>query len=840
MLGGRYRVVGLLGRGGMGEVYRADDLTLGQAVALKFLPASVERDQGRLQRFLNEVKIARQISHSNVCRVYDVGEVEGHHYLSMEYVDGEDLASLLRRIGRLPHEKALQVARQICAGVAAAHEQGILHRDLKPANVMIDGRGRVKITDFGLAGLSGSFEGTEVLSGTPAYMSPEQVAGHEVTVRSDLYALGLVLYELFTGKQAFDAGTPAEVVRLQRESAPTSPSSHVEGLDQAVERVILRCLVKDPRQRPASALAVAAALPGGDPLAAALAAGETPSPEMVAEAGEAGGLSPPVALACLGALAVGVALVVALSSRTQLTGVVSPEKPPEVLSERAREILKVLGHTGPAVDSASWFYFDGSHADYLSEHDQTPGRWERLAKSQPPALHFIYRESPRYLVPKDFMFVGGWDPPLEVSGMVWIDLDTRGNLCGYQRVPPQKDESKPPWPEPDWSVLFREAALDPAAFKPVEPAWVPLFYVDRRAAWEGSRPDAPGLSIRIEAASYHGEPAFFTIAWPWDKPGRMEETPQSLQEKISTALFMSLIAMILAGGAWLARRNLRLGRGDRKGAFRLAACLLGASTVVWLLRAHHVPDQSEMTLFFTAFAWNLFMSAALWIVYIALEPYLRRLWPHIIVSWVRLLDGRFRDPLVGRDSLIGMMAGTLLVILFNVYSIGGQWAGFMTASPSSMFDWGSQTGLLRGMRYSIAMLFDVASFALFPLLIMVVLLLLRLLLRRQGLAVAAFLILWFLGASPDLLAGNPWLGCTLFALMATLVLTVLFRVGILALAATYFGLGVLLSFPMTFRLSSWYAMHMLIGLAAFAAAAGWSFYISLAGRPVFKESLLKD
>jgi serine/threonine-protein kinase len=115
MLGGRYRVVGLLGRGGMGEVYRADDLTLGQAVALKFLPASVERDQGRLQRFLNEVKIARQISHSNVCRVYDVGEVEGHHYLSMEYVDGEDLASLLRRIGRLPQEKAVQVARQICA-----------------------------------------------------------------------------------------------------------------------------------------------------------------------------------------------------------------------------------------------------------------------------------------------------------------------------------------------------------------------------------------------------------------------------------------------------------------------------------------------------------------------------------------------------------------------------------------------------------------------------------------------------------------------------------------------------------------------------------------------------
>lgn len=136
----RYRIVALLGRGGMGEVYRAEDLKLDQPVALKFLPAGLERDSQRLNRFLNEVKIARQVSHSNVCRVFDVGDVGGQHYISMEYVDGEDLASLLRRIGWLPKDKAIEVARQICAGVASAHEQGILHRDLKPANVMIDGR----------------------------------------------------------------------------------------------------------------------------------------------------------------------------------------------------------------------------------------------------------------------------------------------------------------------------------------------------------------------------------------------------------------------------------------------------------------------------------------------------------------------------------------------------------------------------------------------------------------------------------------------------------------------------------------------------------------------------
>src|SRR5688572_19992090 len=188
LLGGRYRIVGRLGRGGMGEVFRADDLKLGQPVALKFLPPDVDRDPARLTQLHTEVRMARQVSHPNVCRVYDIDEVEGHTFLSMEYVDGEDLASLLRRIGRFPEDRALAIARQICAGLAAAHERNVVHRDLKPANVMIDGAGRVRITDFGLAGISGE----ALRAGTPAYMAPEQLSGGEVTPRSDLYALGLV------------------------------------------------------------------------------------------------------------------------------------------------------------------------------------------------------------------------------------------------------------------------------------------------------------------------------------------------------------------------------------------------------------------------------------------------------------------------------------------------------------------------------------------------------------------------------------------------------------------------------------------------------------------------
>src|SRR6266550_1970294 len=152
MLAERYRIVGLIGSGGMGEVYRADDLKLSQPVALKFLPEHLLSDGAALARFHREVRIARQVSHHNVCRVYDIGEVDGRHFLSMEFIKGEELSSLLRRIGRLPSDKATEIVRQLCAGLAAAHNRGVLHRDLKPANVMIDGRGRVIITDFGVSG----------------------------------------------------------------------------------------------------------------------------------------------------------------------------------------------------------------------------------------------------------------------------------------------------------------------------------------------------------------------------------------------------------------------------------------------------------------------------------------------------------------------------------------------------------------------------------------------------------------------------------------------------------------------------------------------------------------
>ena len=254
IIASRYRLVALLGRGGMGEVYRADDLTLDQPVALKFLPAAVADGDTRLGQFHNELRVARQVSHKNVCRLYDLGEANGRRFLTMEYVDGEDLGSLLRRIGRIPHDKPVQIARQLCAGVAAAHDCGVLHRDLKPANVMIDGDGNVRITDFGIATAAG--ETANEFAGTLQYMAPEQFAGKGASIKTDIYALGLTLYEVFTGRRAQESKTLDDLRTFHRTGAHTTPSSIVRDLDPAVERLILRCLDRDPDRRPASALVV--------------------------------------------------------------------------------------------------------------------------------------------------------------------------------------------------------------------------------------------------------------------------------------------------------------------------------------------------------------------------------------------------------------------------------------------------------------------------------------------------------------------------------------------------------------------------------------------------------
>jgi serine/threonine-protein kinase len=294
ILAERYRIVSLLGHGGMGEVYRADDLRLGQPVALKFVSFDGAPRTSRTERFIREVRLARQITHPNVCRVYDIGEWHTHLYLSMEYIDGENLKTVLTRVGRLPHDTAIDVARQLCAGLSAAHERQILHLDLKPANVMIDGRGRAIITDFGVS-RSAEQAAPGTFAGTPAYMAPEQLSGGPLTIETDLYALGLVLYEIFTGERArpsrLASGSPTD-------EGAALPSQWVRDLDPRVRNAILACLAHESTQRPASALAVACMLPRAESPGPAHAAGGMP-PRRAAAAGRTRRYLRPVLLGAL-------------------------------------------------------------------------------------------------------------------------------------------------------------------------------------------------------------------------------------------------------------------------------------------------------------------------------------------------------------------------------------------------------------------------------------------------------------------------------------------------------------------------------------------------------------
>jgi hypothetical protein len=838
ILARRYRIVGLLGRGGMGEVYRADDLKLGQPVALKFLPQAVQRDQARLDRFLNEVRTALKVSHPNVCRVHDIGEVEGQHYLSMEYVDGEDLASLLRRIERLPQNKAVQIARQLCAGLATAHDQGILHRDLKPANVMIDGQGRAKITDFGLAGLAEGIEGDEVRAGTPQYMSPEQHAGKEVTVRSDIYSLGLVLYELFTGKRAFEASTPGEMARRQGGSTPTSPSSHVEGLDQVVERVILRCLDLNPSLRPPTALAVAAALPGGDPLAAALAAGETPPPELVADAGEVGGLKPWVAWICLLGSIVGVLLGIHLAGMYQLGRMVPPGKAPQLLAEKAREIVLALGYDVPPRDSVYGYEANQPYLDHLEKTDPSPGLRERLAVGQPPGLWYWYRQSPGHLAPRlgGNVNVVAHDPPASSPGMLETRLDPQGRLRRLEVVPPERDDAAETEAEPAWTVLFDAAGFKIDEFTAVEARWAPRVFADRRAAWEGTYPDDPDTAIRVEAAAYHGRPVSFRIFEPWTPVASGAAPEETLAELLLSRSYNVFVLGILFGGALIAWRNLRAGRGDRKGAWRLAFYLLCVRLLVWMFGVDDLLEPSAMETFMSHLAWALYRFGVVWLFYIAFEPYLRRIWPGTMVSWVRLLRGRFKDPLVGRDVLIGVLVCAVLLVVLPAIVLAGGWLGAAPQPPSP-----DDTTLeaLRGSPHAVAMmLFEHSQALLRPGMFGIVfLLLMRLLLRRTWLAVGPFLLIL---AVVNVATGDTggMVGWSIWAVFVAAWLLLFFRAGLLSLFVYLGTIG--LWGPLTLSLDpgSWYSSGTYIALLLTLGMAAYGFYVSLSGRPIFGDALL--
>ncbi|HUR80652.1 MAG TPA: serine/threonine-protein kinase [Thermoanaerobaculia bacterium] len=819
MIAGRYRIASILGSGGMGEVYRADDIKLDQPVALKFLPARLARDPVLLARLHDEVRLGRQIAHPNVCRIYDIVEWEHAQFVAMEYVDGEDLSRLLRRIGRIAHDKAVDIARGIAAGLAAAHAKGILHRDLKPANIMVDSRGDARIMDFGLALAAGDDDGT--LSGTPAYMAPEQLEGQPASVQSDLYALGLVMYELFTGKRAVSARTMAERLR-DIGSEITTPSSVIRDIDPAVERIILRCLSNEPAQRPSSAREVIGALPGGDPLAAALAAGETPSPRIVAAAGMAGTLKPWQAWSLLGIFAAAVLTLFVFTVRSGYWRRSGLSRPPDVQADRAAEMLRRFGVQPRAFTTygydenplqGAWLIL---HADRYA----SPGRGFSV-------LRFWLREDDEPLFDGRLLanpLPSLDDPPQRADGGTAIEIDPRGRLLRLRVT----QAAPPPPRQGSWDELLRAAGLDARALTPVAPDFVPLAFADARASWRGAYPE-DGTPIRVDAASHRGVPVYFRVRGPWDEKDVRSQIP--FGGRGFPLILLTIVVMGVLIGLAVAWRNIRARRGDRNGAWRVAATFFVASVIINLIfAAHQLHILHELRIMAHAVSSALLAAAAFWVVYMGLEPFVRRRWPQGLISWTRLLSGRWRDPMVGRDVLAGVASGALHVLTalssFNVRALV-YGTPLLPSGPGDVRMFLSPLGALAVIARSINN--GMAHGLSVALLVMLVMVVVR---HRAAMAVTVYIIFFgmylFASRDPVMLA--------IFAVISALQAFTIVRFGLLGMitAMATFSCVAASLMPDAW---AWYTLRGMVPLLALIAVALMAFRISLGDQRAFAVSL---
>ena len=801
-IAGRYRIVSLVGRGGMGEVYRADDLKLGHTVALKFLPRDVADDPRRLEYFHSEVRLTRQISHPNVCRVYDIGEMDGQQFLSMEFIDGEDLRVLLRRIGRLPGDKGVELTQQLCSGLAAAHDLGVLHRDLKPANIMIDGRGQVRITDFGLARLANDVNTGEI-AGTPAYMAPEQLTGGDTTIQSDLYSLGLILHELFTGQAVHSSTSLEDRLRKDTESSPSRPSRLLADLDASVERVMLQCLELEPQERPRSAHAIAAALPGGDPLAAALAAGETPSPELVAAAGKTGVQSLRAGIACLACVVIGMAILPYLTPYSESGNVpIHGQDPAKLIGDIQEDLLQPLG------------YFDPHNRPRQTFHglqfDRSPGR--------SPQLNLWYRQSDDSpLIPKlrhlirgrDAFDVTPYNPPPFDGGMTSVRVDMQGRLVELVAVPVAAGGLSAVEGLDDEALLTLAGCapndFDAARISDGVPRWKLPVFATTQVIYRNRDDDGRTGAV---IARDQGRCVYFFIG-SFEDPGARWFVPPGmrtqtrLEKNDRNPIIAIMHLLLLAVAIPLALHNVAAGRTDRRGALRYAMLVGGGLLLVWLIGVHHTTDINRELRYLRDFvhAWSGY-TFRIWVYYLALEPYVRRYWPRALIAWTRALDGRLRDPLLGRDLLLGCAAGTACQLLTGVACMIASPEGrAVKADPNSLIWVGAS-----------AVSAVVSSIGL-GLVFLLVLFLFRVFLRRPLAAFVAFTAVITVGEYGSLTSdAEPWvliemgLGTAVIGMMLT-------RFGLVASIATIICFTSTGNVPLVPQVTMWYGgATLVIGL----------------------------
>ncbi|HVF36065.1 MAG TPA: hypothetical protein VND91_12150, partial [Candidatus Saccharimonadia bacterium] len=606
-----------------------------------------------------------------------------------------------------------------------------------------------------------------------------------------------------------------------------------------VARVIAACLAHDPMLRPASARAVMAALPGGDPLQAALAAGETPSPAMVAAAGERGDLGLPIAWTCLVATIAGVVLLAWMSASSSVIGLLQPDKSPEVLAEKARGIVVALGHEAPARDTAGLFLYDRA---FLTSDTRRATPQHALAQMRPGPLLFVFRQSPAplaathyarmFVTPADVGRVDERDPATIVPGMATIVLDRHGMLSEFVAVPPRRLDAMPQAVAFDWSIAFAAAGLDIARFTATAPRSTAPVDSDSKAAWDGAYAAPVDARVHVEAAAMRGKPVWFAVQDPdaAAPAGATVAAPERFAIWAALAFCLAiappLILMIV--------RNLRAGRGDRRGAGRLAGFTFASIALALLGRADHVGAVDvETALIVHILAQAAYFAGSIWFAYIAFEPYARRRWPQSMISWSRLVAGGLRDPMVGRDVLFGVLAGVVMsLVLHGSVLLGDAFA------PGSVSPVVQPVSPLSSNRHALFFLLSSAHIAMaFGFGNLVGLLFLQGLVRTRVLAVLLQFGLAYLFLSST--SGSTTAGSLAFVVVTAVWMALAVRVGLLAAIVATYVYFILYATPLSLDPGRWHFAGAALAAGVLLALAVQAFRVSLAGRPMFGRALLE-
>jgi serine/threonine-protein kinase len=411
--------------------------------------------------------------------------------------------------------------------------------------------------------------------------------------------------------------------------------------------------------------------------------------------------------------------------------------------------------------------------------------------------------------------------------MTYLTLDDQSRLTFFEAVPQQLRPAGDPVPPAEWSELFKLADLDPSQFQKTEPLSAPPRASDERMSWTGVYPRT-SIPLRVEAAAWLGKPVFFKLAGPWTQPSSERSVSAGARARIVLLLTLGIIILIVP--AWLAWRNIARGKADRRGAFRLSGAIFCAYMLLWIFRAHFTAAAELFGVFAMALAAALFNSALVWTVYLALEPYVRRHWPHSIISWSRLTNGQLRDPAVGRDVLFGVVMGTLWTMIILISNIVSRAVGGEPSLPN--------TDYLEGARSILgAWIYQVPSAVRTTLVFFFILFVLRALLRNKWLAAAVFVAIFTLVQA--LGSAHPAIDVPVAIAIYVISAVALVRFGLVTLAAAVFTVDSIGRLPITMNPSSWYFGSTMFVMASVVLLAAWAFHAATAGRKLFTADLFE-